>query len=71
MANMFDPDDWAHVKMLTATEVAALFGVNRKTIHRWRKTNARLHAATVVTPGGVCRFRESEVYALLRESSGQ
>lgn len=48
--------------LLKPGEVAALFRVDPKTVTRWAAAG-RIKA--VRTPGGHCRFRESEVRALL------
>lgn len=52
--------------MLTPAEVAALFGVNAKTVTRWAKAG-RLTA--VRTLGGHRRFLATEVDRLLEENS--
>lgn len=50
-------------RMLLSQEVAALFGVNPKTVTRWAK-RGKLHS--IVTPGGTHRrYSESEVRELL------
>ena len=51
-------------KLLTPSEVAALFRVDPKTVTRWA-TAGRI--GSIRTPGGHRRFRESEVKALLAE----
>jgi excisionase family DNA binding protein len=48
--------------LLTAPEVAALFRVDPKTVSRWAKAGRLAH---MKTPGGHCRFRESDVHRLL------
>lgn len=48
--------------LLSSGDVAAAFGVDRKTVHRWA-TSGRLPSAK--TPGGHHRFRQSDVDALL------
>jgi excisionase family DNA binding protein len=50
-------------KLLTPSEVAALFRVDPKTVTRWAAAG---RISSVRTPGGHRRFRESEVRALLR-----
>lgn len=55
--------------LLTPAEVAALFRVDPKTVTRWA-TAGKISA--VRTLGGHRRYRESEVYGLLRtEESGE
>jgi excisionase family DNA binding protein len=49
---------------MTPAEVAALFGVNPKTVQRWAKTG---RLSSIKTPGGHRRYRAAEVYALLAE----
>ena len=49
-------------RLLTPGEVAALFGVDPKTVSRWA-TAGRL--PSIRTPGAQRRFLESEVRALL------
>jgi excisionase family DNA binding protein len=49
-------------RLLTSSEVAALFGVDPKTVTRW---GASGRIPCVRTPGGRQRFRESDVYARL------
>ena len=48
--------------LLTASEVAALFRVDSKSVTRWAK-QGRL--TSIRTPGGGHRFRESEIRARL------
>lgn len=48
--------------LLTACQVAALFGVGRKTINRWTD-QGRLPATT--TPGGHRRYRHSQIVPIL------
>ncbi|HUR52319.1 MAG TPA: BldC family transcriptional regulator [Mycobacteriales bacterium] len=56
-------------RLLTPGEVAALFRVDAKTVTRWAASG---RIASIRTPGGHRRFRESAVRALLRgESSSQ
>lgn len=50
-------------RLLTPGEVAALFRVDPKTVTRWASAG---RIASIRTPGGHRRFRESEVRALLR-----
>jgi excisionase family DNA binding protein len=54
-------DDTAD-RLLTPAEVAALFRVDPKTVCRWATAG---QLASIRTPGGHRRFRESEVQALL------
>lgn len=49
-------------RLLTPGEVAALFRVDPKTVTRWAAAG---RIASIRTPGGHRRFRESEVRALL------
>lgn len=53
-------------RLLTASEVAALFRVDRGTVSRWA-ADGRL--ASVRTPGGHRRYRESRVRQLLDEDT--
>jgi excisionase family DNA binding protein len=55
-------------QLLTPGEVAALFGVDPKTVTRWAKAG-RLDP--VVTPGGHRRCPETKVLALLAGPSPQ
>jgi excisionase family DNA binding protein len=50
-------------RLLTPGEVASLFRVDPKTVTRWASAG---RIASIRTPGGHRRFRESEVRALLR-----
>lgn len=50
-------------RLLTPGEVASMFRVEPKTVTRWA-ASGRL--ASIRTPGGHRRFRESDVRALLR-----
>jgi len=52
--------------LLTLGEVAALFGVDVKTVSRWAQDGRLTY---IRTPGGQRRFRETEVYALLAGST--
>ena len=54
----------ANDELLTSTEVAALFGVDRRTVVLWAK-HGRI--ATLRTPGGHHRFRASEIRRLLED----
>jgi excisionase family DNA binding protein len=54
--------------LMTPAEVAALFGVNPKTVQRWAQTG---RLSSIKTPGGHRRYRAAEVYALLAESPTQ
>ena len=51
-----------HGRLLTPGEVAAMFRVDPKTVTRWAAAG---RIASIRTPGGHRRFRESEVRALL------
>ena len=51
-------------RLLTSAEVAAIFGVDPKTVSRWA---LRGRIPSVRTPGRHRRFREAEVRALLRD----
>jgi excisionase family DNA binding protein len=55
-------------RLLTPGEVAQLFRVDPKTVSRWAM---RGHLGSISTPGGHRRFRESEVTALLTDSTEQ
>ena len=52
-------------RLLTSSEVAALFGVDRKTVTVWAK-RGRLPA--IRTPGGQHRFPADEIQRILREA---
>lgn len=49
-------------RLMTPSEVAAVFRVDPKTVTRWAAAGRLPH---IKTPGGHCRFRESDVRALL------
>lgn len=53
-------------RLLTPGEVARLFRVDPKTVTRWAVSG---WLGSISTPGGHRRFRESEVDALLRNST--
>jgi excisionase family DNA binding protein len=53
-------------KLLTPGEVAALFGVDVKTLGRWAKAGK---ISSIRTLGGHRRYRETEIRNLLKESS--
>lgn len=53
-------------RLMTTNEVAALFRVDHKTVARWA---AGGRISSIKTPGGQHRFRESEVRALLGETT--
>ncbi len=57
----------AQEKLLTPSEVATLFRVDPKTVTRWAKAGK---LTSIKTLGGHRRYRESEVKALLRSTSG-
>jgi excisionase family DNA binding protein len=52
--------------LLTPAEVAAMFRVDPKTVTRWANAGK---LASVRTPGGHRRYRESQVRALLNGDS--
>jgi len=54
-------------KLLTPSEVAALFRVDPKTVTRWAKAGK---LTSIKTLGGHRRYRESEVKALLKSTLG-
>lgn len=54
-------------RLLTPSEVAALFRVDPKTVTRWAAAG-RINS--IRTPGGHRRFRESEVKSLLATGEG-
>jgi excisionase family DNA binding protein len=58
-----DDDD----RLLTASEVAALFRVDPKTISRWALSG---WLASIKTPGGHRRYRESVILALIAAKPG-
>jgi excisionase family DNA binding protein len=51
-----------HDKLLTPSEVAAMFRVNPKTVTRWARAGK---ISAIRTLGGHRRFRESEIRTLL------
>ena len=53
-------------RLLKPYEVAALFGVDPKTVTRWAAAG---RIGSIRTPGGHLRFRESEVRELLQTES--
>ena len=55
-------------ELLTSAEVAALFGVDRRTVVLWAK-RGRLPALR--TPGGQHRFRADQIDRLLKSSNGE
>jgi excisionase family DNA binding protein len=55
-------------ELLTSAEVAALFGVDRRTVVLWAK-RGRLPALR--TPGGQHRFRADEIDRLLKSNNGE
>ena len=57
----------AQEKLLTPSEVAALFRVDPKTVTRWAKAGK---LTSIKTLGGHRRYRESEVKALLKSTLG-
>jgi excisionase family DNA binding protein len=54
-------------RLMTGTEVAALFRVVPRTVMKWRKAG---RLVGVRTPGGHLRYREAEVRALLEGHTG-
>lgn len=60
---MTAPED----RLMTPAEVGQLFRVDPKTVTRWALAG---RIASIRTPGGHRRFRESEVRALLRGEEG-
>jgi len=56
------PDDLRADRLLLLREVAALFGVDTKTVSKWAR-HGRLPAWR--TPGGKFRIRASDAYAAL------
>ena len=62
MVNMFTSSVLDNDPLLTATEVADLFGVGRRTVARW--STAGLLPCTR-TPGGHRRFRRSAIALLI------
>ena len=63
---MMDDTQAEHGRLLTPGEVAAMFRVDPKTVTRWAAAG---RIASIRTPGGHRRFRESEVRALLEGGS--
>ncbi len=55
-------------KLLTPSEVAAIFRVDPKTVTRWAKVGK---LSSIRTLGGHRRFRETEVKMLLAEAQEQ
>lgn len=55
-------------KLLTPSEVAAIFRVDPKTVTRWAKVGK---LSSIRTLGGHRRFREQEVRSLLVEAQEQ
>lgn len=55
-------------KLLTPSEVAAIFRVDPKTVTRWAKVGK---LSSIRTLGGHRRFREAEVHALLADAQEQ
>jgi excisionase family DNA binding protein len=60
-------DTNAENRLLTPSEVAALFRVDPKTVTRWAQ-QGKLHS--IRTLGGHRRYSESEIQAFLAESQG-
>ncbi len=55
-------------KLLTPSEVAAMFRVDPKTVTRWAKAGK---LSSIRTLGGHRRYRESEIRELISVSSDQ
>ncbi|WP_084079575.1 BldC family transcriptional regulator [Demequina sp. NBRC 110057] len=55
-------------KLLTPSEVAAIFRVDPKTVTRWAKVGK---LSSIRTLGGHRRFREAEVHQLLLKAQQQ
>ena len=55
-------------RLLTPSEVAAIFRVDPKTVTRWAKVGK---LSSIRTLGGHRRFREAEVHALLADAQEQ
>lgn len=55
-------------EFLTPSEVAALFGVDAKTVSRWARDGK---LSCIRTLGGHRRYRATEVHALLASLSGE
>ncbi len=56
-----EPSDREHEELLTPAEVAAMFGVNPKTVTRWARSGK---VSAIRTPGGHRRFRAREIREL-------
>ena len=54
--------------LMVPSEVAALFGVDPKTVTRWARSG---RLASIKTPGGHRRYRRVDVLALFAELSAQ
>lgn len=52
--------------LLSPADVAKVFGVDSKTVTRWAKAG---RLASIRTPGGHRRYRETEVEALLQSNT--
>jgi excisionase family DNA binding protein len=59
---MSEPED----RLLTPSEVAAIFAVRARTVTRWAE-DGNLHS--IRTPGGHRRFQTSEVLRVLEEGT--
>ena len=53
----------AYDELMSPADVAAVFGVDPKTVTRWAKAGK---LACIRTPGGHRRFKRADVEALLR-----
>jgi predicted site-specific integrase-resolvase len=56
-------------RLLTRTEVAAMFRVDEETVSRWARAGLFPEGAILVTPGGHRRYREPAVRKLLDGNS--
>jgi excisionase family DNA binding protein len=63
---MSDPIE--HERLLTPREAAAMFRVKTQTIARWADSGK---LTIIRTPTGYRRYRESEIRALLEESTAR
>lgn len=58
-----EPHDDEHRQFLTPKQAAAVLHVDTKTIARWEQARK---IGSIKTVGGHCRYRRSEIYALLQ-----
>jgi len=68
MGAVTTPTDNGNERLLTPSEVAALFRVDPKTVTRWASAG---RIGSIRTPGGHRRFRESEVRGLLADLTSE